>query len=108
MELRKHMSNEKAWIWNTIADFADEQPRAELLCIRFANVENAQKFYDAFEEAKQLAKTYEQTNGDLSDILTKVKLNDEGDENEQKHDSEDEKESEESETSGNETKEDQK
>ncbi|KAM7309747.1 ran-specific GTPase-activating protein [Ixodes scapularis] len=54
MELKPSHGSDRAWIWSTPADFADEEPKAELLALRFANTENAQKFKEKFEEAKQV------------------------------------------------------
>jgi len=55
MELKPNSSSDRAWVWSTMADFADEEPKPELLAIKFASVENAQKFKDAFNSAKQIA-----------------------------------------------------
>lgn len=54
LELKPNCGSDRAWVWSTPAEFADEEPKAELLAIRFANVENAQKFKEIFDEAKQL------------------------------------------------------
>ncbi|XP_028851779.1 ran-specific GTPase-activating protein [Denticeps clupeoides] len=53
MELRPNAGSDRAWVWNTHADFADEEPKAELLAIRFLNAENAQKFKVKFDECKE-------------------------------------------------------
>ncbi|XP_015929195.1 ran-specific GTPase-activating protein [Parasteatoda tepidariorum] len=55
MELKPNNTSDKAWVWSTMADFADEEPKPELLAIRFASVENAQKFKEAFDAAKSIA-----------------------------------------------------
>lgn len=55
MELKPNFNSDRAWIWSTLADYTDEEPKPELLAIRFANAENALKFKDAFEEAKKYA-----------------------------------------------------
>jgi Ran-binding protein 1 len=74
MELKKHANNsDKAWVYSTLADFADEKPRAETLCIKFGNAESATKFKAAFDEAKKLAESLEEA-GDLSLKMEKVKL----------------------------------
>ncbi|RWS28891.1 Ran-specific GTPase-activating protein-like protein [Leptotrombidium deliense] len=83
MELNKHANNEKAWIWSTLADFADETPRSELLCIRFAKVEHALKFQEEFENAKQMASEYEANCADLSTKLTNVRLCENGEDSEE-------------------------
>jgi len=51
MQLNKHASNDKAWIWNTYADFADEVKKPETLAVRFSSVEKAQKWKEAFDKA---------------------------------------------------------
>ncbi|XP_015221375.1 ran-specific GTPase-activating protein isoform X2 [Lepisosteus oculatus] len=53
MELRPNAGSDRAWVWNTHADFADEEPKPELLAIRFLNAENAQKFKAKFDECKE-------------------------------------------------------
>ena len=40
MELSPHMGSDKTWMWSVQADFADEEPKEELLAIRFANPES--------------------------------------------------------------------
>ncbi|XP_043841676.1 ran-specific GTPase-activating protein-like [Dromiciops gliroides] len=52
MELKPSVGSDRAWVWNTHADFADESPKPEVLAIRFLNAENAQKFKAKFEECK--------------------------------------------------------
>eukprot|EP00088_Acartia_fossae_P029866 TRINITY_DN3079_c0_g1_i2.p1 TRINITY_DN3079_c0_g1~~TRINITY_DN3079_c0_g1_i2.p1 ORF type:complete len:257 (-),score=88.47 TRINITY_DN3079_c0_g1_i2:320-1090(-) len=53
MELMKHSSNEKVWVWRTYADFADEVKKPETLAARFSTPENAKKWKDAFGKAVQ-------------------------------------------------------
>eukprot|EP00092_Neocalanus_flemingeri_P006789 GFUD01007332.1.p1 GENE.GFUD01007332.1~~GFUD01007332.1.p1 ORF type:complete len:239 (-),score=84.53 GFUD01007332.1:98-814(-) len=52
MELKPNCGSQKAWVWKTQLDFADEEPKQETLAIRFGNVENAKKFFDAFEQMR--------------------------------------------------------
>lgn len=66
MELKPNSSSDRAWVWNTLADFADEESKPELLAIKFANAENAQKFKEAFEEAKSIAASIEKSVQDSS------------------------------------------
>jgi Ran-binding protein 1 len=54
LDLKPNCGSDRAWVWSTPADFADEEPKPELLAIRFANAENAQKFQEAFDKAKKL------------------------------------------------------
>ncbi|XP_035680539.1 ran-specific GTPase-activating protein-like [Branchiostoma floridae] len=52
MEFKLNCGSDRALFWNVTADFADEEPKAELLAIRFANAENASDFKSKFDEAK--------------------------------------------------------
>jgi len=54
MELKPNCGSEKAWVWSTPADFSDEEPKVELLALRFGNVENAKKFKEKFDECRNL------------------------------------------------------
>ena len=40
MELKPNMGSDRAWVWSTLADFADGECKEELLAIRFANAES--------------------------------------------------------------------
>ncbi|XP_064612450.1 ran-specific GTPase-activating protein-like [Liolophura sinensis] len=65
MNLKANCGSERAWVWSTPADFADDESKAELLAIRFGSAENAQKFKKVFDESKQL----------MVDLLTQAKEN---------------------------------
>eukprot|EP00058_Branchiostoma_floridae_P026411 XP_002611902.1 hypothetical protein BRAFLDRAFT_272416 [Branchiostoma floridae] len=64
MELKPNCGSDRAWVWSVTADFADEEPKAELLAIRFANAENASKFKNKFDEAKELVRERLETKGE--------------------------------------------
>ena len=40
MELKPNCGSDRAWVWTTLADFADGESKPELLAIRFANAES--------------------------------------------------------------------
>ena len=40
MKLLPNHNSDRAWMWSTFADFSEEQPREELLAIRFLNAES--------------------------------------------------------------------
>ena len=40
MQLKPSSSSDRAWVWSTHADYADEEVKPELLAIRFANAES--------------------------------------------------------------------
>jgi len=88
MKLSHHNDNDKTWTWATMSDFADEEPKAETLCIRFKLPESATKFYDVFEAAKKEAA--EQMSAGLAEELNRVILDESSDE----EDSDEEEESE--------------
>ncbi|XP_077417135.1 ran-specific GTPase-activating protein [Vanacampus margaritifer] len=69
MELKPNAGSDRAWVWNTLADYADEEPKPELLAIRFLNAENAQKFKVKFDECKDVVKGKE---GDDANSAIKV------------------------------------
>ncbi|MBN3287419.1 RANG protein, partial [Polyodon spathula] len=60
MELKPNAGSDRAWVWNTHADFADEHPKPELLAIRFLNAENAQKFKAKFDDCREEVKKFQQ------------------------------------------------
>lgn len=68
MQLKPNCGSDRAWVWSTMADFADNESKEELLAIRFANAENAQRFKTVFEDAQiKIAETKaESTNGEES------------------------------------------
>uniref|UniRef100_A0A8V0Z8Z7 Ran-specific GTPase-activating protein n=2 Tax=Gallus gallus TaxID=9031 RepID=A0A8V0Z8Z7_CHICK len=73
MELRPNAGSDRAWVWNTHADFADECPKPELLAIRFLNAENAQKFKAKFEECRnEVDKRAKKAGTDKNDSADKV------------------------------------
>merc|ERR1739844_160953 len=51
MILKPMKGSDRALMWLVQADFADEEPKAETLAIRFASAENTKKFKDAFDSA---------------------------------------------------------
>ncbi|KAI9014955.1 RanBP1 domain-containing protein [Gaertneriomyces semiglobifer] len=53
MELKPNVGSDRSWVWNTLADVSEGEPSAEMLAIRFANAENANKFKEAFEDAQK-------------------------------------------------------
>ncbi|KAM9858031.1 ran-specific GTPase-activating protein [Aulostomus maculatus] len=71
MELKPNAGSDRAWVWNTLADYADECPKPELLAIRFLNAENAQKFKVKFDECKEEVKKTGEGSGN-TDSANKV------------------------------------
>lgn len=38
--MKANIGSDRAWVWSTNADFAEEEPRRELFFIRFSNSES--------------------------------------------------------------------
>ena len=54
MVLTPAVGSDRAWTWFTPADYTDEEPRPEKLCLKFKNAELANEFKLAFEECVTL------------------------------------------------------
>ncbi|XP_037091231.1 ran-specific GTPase-activating protein-like, partial [Pollicipes pollicipes] len=52
--LMPNCGSDRAWVWSVACDFSDEEPKPEMLAIRFANAENAKKFKEVFTEAQKI------------------------------------------------------
>eukprot|EP00095_Tigriopus_kingsejongensis_P006076 maker-scaffold1443_size41101-snap-gene-0.8 protein:Tk06076 transcript:maker-scaffold1443_size41101-snap-gene-0.8-mRNA-1 annotation:"ran-specific gtpase-activating" len=78
MVLKVNCGSDRAFVWSVQADFADEEAKHELLAIRFANAENAQKFRLKFEQAVKLVTRLDaqrleaKENEDDADLVKKV------------------------------------
>ncbi|XP_059170300.1 ran-specific GTPase-activating protein-like [Physella acuta] len=81
MELKPNCGSDRAWVWSTTGDFADEESKEEVLAIRFANAENAQKFKTVFDESAEQMKK----------VLNTKSVIENGDTNAEKKDEEKEK-----------------
>lgn len=90
MELKASTTNEKAFIYTVMADFADEQSKSECLAVKFATEENARLFKTKFEEAKKKllvecdlynGKVDEQIRKELEQVLNEAEESGEEDEN---------------------------
>merc|ERR1711933_292455 len=53
MELKPNIASDRSWVWTAAADIADGEPKKEVLAIRFASPENAQKFKKSFDDARK-------------------------------------------------------
>lgn len=53
MKLQPNVDSDRSWVWNAVGDFSDGESKNEMLAIRFANSEFAQRFKTRFEECKQ-------------------------------------------------------
>jgi len=55
IELKENAGSDRSWVWQCM-DFSEEKEDISVLAIRFANSENAQKFKEEFEKAKEANK----------------------------------------------------
>eukprot|EP00246_Nothoceros_aenigmaticus_P005279 TRINITY_DN17206_c0_g1_i1.p1 TRINITY_DN17206_c0_g1~~TRINITY_DN17206_c0_g1_i1.p1 ORF type:complete len:229 (-),score=57.70 TRINITY_DN17206_c0_g1_i1:486-1172(-) len=85
VSLGEHAGSDKSWVWHA-SDFSDGELKEELFCIRFGNIENAQKFKSAYEEAQDIvagpANAVEKAEGDeaadeAADLLGSLDVKDE-------------------------------
>ncbi|KAJ1898381.1 transcription factor TFIIF complex subunit Tfg3 [Kickxella alabastrina] len=58
MVLSPNVGSDRSWVWNVAADFVDDEVERQLLAIRFGNSENANKFKEAFETARESNKKF--------------------------------------------------
>lgn len=55
-ELKANIGSDRSWVYNVTADVSEGEPEAQTLAIRFGNKENADKFKEHFDAAKDAAK----------------------------------------------------
>lgn len=85
MKLVPNVGSDRAWVWSTHADFADEEVKHEQLAIRFANAENAKKFKDVFEECQEkLTSTEGVADAELAAELERLEVKEENEGGEEK------------------------
>ena len=70
MVLQPHCSSDKAFVWNTPADFADEEPKPETLAIKFGNPTS--KFISVIDSCRQFV--FQCWKLQLRDIFIKLLL----------------------------------
>ena len=52
MELKEHQGKENAYIWSAV-DYADREAKHEILCVKFKTSDQAKRFFQQFNDAKQ-------------------------------------------------------
>ncbi|ODV98209.1 hypothetical protein PACTADRAFT_73805 [Pachysolen tannophilus NRRL Y-2460] len=55
-ELKPNVGSDRSWVYTVTADVSEGEPEAQTLAIRFGNKENADKFKEEFEKAKEANK----------------------------------------------------
>lgn len=51
--LKPNIGSDRSWVYNVTADISEGEPEAQTLAIRFGNKENADKFKEVFDQAKE-------------------------------------------------------
>lgn len=52
-ELKPNIGSDRSWVYSVTADISEGEPEAQTLAIRFGNKENADKFKEYFDKAKE-------------------------------------------------------
>ncbi|CAH6721964.1 ran-specific GTPase-activating protein 1 [[Candida] jaroonii] len=55
--LTPNIGSDRSWVYSVTADVSEGEPEAQTLAIRFGNKENADKFKEVFDEAKEANKS---------------------------------------------------
>ena len=66
LSLQPNIGSDRSWVWTTPADYSETEVRKEVLAIRFANTDNAKKFKEMFEEAREANKKIAKGEKDVS------------------------------------------
>jgi Ran-binding protein 1 len=79
IKLVPNVGSDRAWVWSTLADYADEEVKREQLAIRFGNAENAKKFKEMVEKCQVEIASFEGSTNDssLAEELEKLDVKDE-------------------------------
>ena len=56
MKLQPNAGSDRSWVWNTLADFSEQECKAEQLAVRFKSEDIAKHFKEKFEECQELMK----------------------------------------------------
>ncbi|XP_078378795.1 E3 SUMO-protein ligase RanBP2-like isoform X2 [Oculina patagonica] len=56
MKLQPNAGSEKSWVWSTLADFSEQECKAERLAVRFKSDDIAKQFKEKFEECQEMLK----------------------------------------------------
>jgi Ran-binding protein 1 len=65
-QIQEHGGNDKALVFNCV-DYADEEMKPELFCVRFASAERAQEFKRAYEDGGKTNEPLLKPKGDEKD-----------------------------------------
>ena len=56
MKLQPNAGSEKSWVWSTLADFSEQECKAEQLAVKFKSEDIAKQFKGKFEECQEMLK----------------------------------------------------
>ena len=58
MKLQPNAGSDRSWVWSTMADFSEQECRAERLAVRFKSEDIAKQFKEKFEECQEMLKNW--------------------------------------------------
>ena len=56
MKLQPNAGSDRSWVWSTLADFSEQECKAEQLAVRFKSEDIAKQFKEKFEECQEMLK----------------------------------------------------
>ena len=56
MKLQPNAGSDRSWVWSTMADFSEQECRAERLAVKFKSADIAKQFKEKFEECQEMLK----------------------------------------------------
>ena len=56
MKLQPNAGSDRCWVWSTLADFSEQECKAEQLAVKFKSEDIAKQFKEKFEECQELLK----------------------------------------------------
>ena len=54
MKLQPNAGSDRSWVWSTMADFSEQECRAEQLAVKFKSEDIAKQFKEKFEECQEM------------------------------------------------------
>ena len=73
MKLQPNAGSDRSWVWSTMADFSEQECRAERLAVKFKSEDIAKQFKEKFEECQEMLKNQTPVTPQKEDKDEKVK-----------------------------------
>ncbi|KAI9220727.1 Ran binding domain-containing protein, partial [Blastocladiella britannica] len=52
MKLNPNVGSDRSWVWTALADYSEDEVKPEMLAVRFADADKANRYKRVFEEAQ--------------------------------------------------------